>query len=108
MLTGDGARDETVEFVVRPSFVEERPRQNDYAETASRQALVDLSSQAVSNLKFELVEPDFEPELAKSVGNRPNHTPLASSTFASLSLRTICSALCRFFAIPTSLPRPRA
>ena len=31
----------------------------------------------------------------------------ARSTSASLSLRTICSALGRFFPISTSLPRPR-
>jgi len=66
------ARDESIEFVLRPVLGEERRREHHDAEPTADEPFVDLAPEHIADLEFELVIPDREVLLAQRKGERPH------------------------------------
>ena len=65
--------DQSVQLVLRPVLGEERRREDDKTEAASRNARVDRSTQAIPDTKLEFVVPDIDASSLKRVCEWANH-----------------------------------
>ena len=63
---------EPIEFILRPSFREERPAQDYHAKTRLSQTFVDRLTDTVPEFERELVVPDFNILLLKRFSERAN------------------------------------